>query len=399
MTSSQISRLFSVVAISLLLSSVLVACAPLTSSPSREAAVENASDSFIPLRSGCSDAANWMKCMFPQGNVALTEMYLPGSHDSATWNIPRAVSQAQTVELGSYREAFHCPVTLNFVVPLTVTAKWAITQTSSTTEQAQAGVRYFDIRAYFDQKDDLKTCHSLVGATLGDAIGASDGFTSLVQNHPDEIFILDFNGIFAYDGQPKTPERMEKLARFLSVNYANLAFNPRVALGSSLDQVTIAEMRKTGRNVVILAPPELAEKSGQVWNRYGSTYSCWQDDSPAAQGLWRDPQNHSYMATVAMTGYMDRELDCLDKAPVDIRKLNILNFIADSGCPGGGNYCISEYVHREGTVAWAKHYFDPVLPVFSQRVLETGLPAIIMHDLAHLSNRYIWDLNFAKKGS
>lgn len=373
---------------------------PEESSPSPAASSDESDDEASPLVgavSGCTDAGNWMSCMFPRGDVKLTDISLPGSHDSATYSINSD---------GEF--AWNCGDNNSRKAPAGVVTRWARTQEVTPAQAAASGVRYFDLRPFFARDGSLRTCHSYIGASMSDAVGkgafGGDNFVNFVKSHPNEVFIIDFNGTFADQNDPGSPEHVKQLKSWVADDLGDVVFGPAHTQAKNLSEVSLAEMRKAGRNVVVLGFGDLvsgaSEGKGLLWDRNGNAqgrnlYSCWTDDSDAAKAWWASGEDRGSSQEAVMK-YIKRELDCLKGAPG--KSVNVLNFIVDTSCPGNAVWCGGAWATGSGTVKVTKEYFDPMVRALARRVGQTGTPAVIMRDVAHTSqNKWIWDLNTGKE--
>ena len=328
----------------------------------------------------CTDPATWMACMFPKGNVALTEMTMPGSHDAATYGIDSGQDYARNC--GSVPKA----------IPAAISGKWARTQDADLGKQAANGSRYFDIRVYFTADGSLSTCHSLEGATFADAFGANSRFQKFVRSHPAEVFILDLQQFFAENGATDSPNRKKQLAAWFEDNLGDLIF-ARPSKGATLSEVDIAIMRSQGRNVVVLAADEMAS-SLNYWPRSANLYSQWADVTKPAITFWKTKMvegQEQWPIDLAA-----RELRVLDEAPAS-GKLNVLNYILDTNCPTeevGDVPCYSAYVGWAGTVSNTAQWLVPRIPSMTRQMAKRDKHAILMRDISSTgSNAPIWNLN------
>jgi len=335
---------------------------------------------FAQANAACSDPKTWMACMFPQGNLPLTEITMPGSHDAATYAI--RFGQQYARGCGS----------VPTWIPEPISGKWARTQGSNLGVQAANGSRYFDIRPYFRSDGTLSTCHSLEGASFNDAFGSSSEFQKFVRDHPDEIFILDLQQFFAENSSVDSPNRKKQLNAWLDANLGDLMYS-RSSESTRLADVDIANMRADGRNVIVLVKDSWATEL-TTWPRGPNLYSEWNDVSTPAITFWDAP----------ITGGQEqwpidlaaRELAVLDRAPSS-GKLNVLNYILDTSCPDkeiGQTSCYSAYVAWAGTISNTRQWLLPRIPSMARQVARKQKAAIVMRDVtADGSNAPIWKIN------
>lgn len=340
----------------------------------------------------CADATRWMGCMFPRGDVKVTDISMPGSHDSATWTIDSN---------GEF--AWNCGDNNARKFAASIVTRWARTQEVSPAAAAAAGARYFDLRPFFARDGSLKTCHSYIGASMSDAVGRSGGFVDFAQSHPSEIFLIDFNGTFADQNDAGSPAHVRQLQQWVADELGEVVFGPEHTPAASLSGVSLAEMREARRNVIVLGFGDLTKPLSTdagddrlIWDRNANSagrnlYSCWTDDSDAAKAWWASGTDEGESSQAVMK-YIQRELDCLKKAPGG--SVNVLNFIVDTSCPFDAAYCGGAWLMGDGTVQVTKKYFDPLVRALARRVGQTGTPAVIMRDVANTSeNKWIWNIN------
>ncbi|XP_071399162.1 PI-PLC X domain-containing protein 3, partial [Centroberyx affinis] len=136
--------------------------------------------------------ADWMASL-PQSmhNIPLTNLAIPGSHDSFSFYIdeasPVGPEQPETVQ--------------NFVsvfgtVAKKLMRKWLATQTMNFTSQLEAGIRFFDLRISTKPRDpdnELYFAHGLFSATVREGL---EQISSFLTAHAREVVFLDFNHFY-----------------------------------------------------------------------------------------------------------------------------------------------------------------------------------------------------------
>lgn len=333
----------------------------------------------------CPDPETWMECMFPAGLLPVTEITMPGSHDAATY----AITSDQIYARG-------CGSVPDWI-PGGISGKWARTQSGDLGAQAENGSRYFDIRVYFRGDGSLSTCHSLEGATFADSMGKGSSFQQFVRSHPNEIFILDMQQFFAENGTKDSPNRKKQFATWLKDEFGDILVTR--SEGARLADLSLAEMRAAGRNVIILGKDSMIIDD-TMWPRSENLYSEWNDVSTPAITFWDQPLGggqEKWPLDLAK-----RELDVLGRAPDDGSTLNVLNYITDTNCPDGTigkTGCYSAYVFWAGTVSNYKQWVFPRIPSMARQVARTGKPAVVMRDVtSEGSNAPIWNINTRENG-
>uniref|UniRef100_A0A3B4ZIC7 Phosphatidylinositol specific phospholipase C X domain containing 3 n=1 Tax=Stegastes partitus TaxID=144197 RepID=A0A3B4ZIC7_9TELE len=136
--------------------------------------------------------ADWMASL-PQSmhTIPLTNLAIPGSHDSFSFYIdeasPVGPEQPETVQ--------------NFVsvfgtVAKKLMRKWLATQTMNFTSQLEAGIRFFDLRISTKPRDpdnELFFAHGLFSATVREGL---EQISSFLSAHAREVVFLDFNHFY-----------------------------------------------------------------------------------------------------------------------------------------------------------------------------------------------------------
>ncbi|CAF93445.1 unnamed protein product, partial [Tetraodon nigroviridis] len=123
--------------------------------------------------------------------IPLTNLAIPGSHDSFSFYIdeasPVGPEQPETVQ--------------NFVsvfgtVAKKLMRKWLATQTMNFTSQLEAGIRFFDLRISTkprDPENELFFAHGLFSATVRAGL---EQISSFLSSHAREVVFLDFNHFY-----------------------------------------------------------------------------------------------------------------------------------------------------------------------------------------------------------
>lgn len=131
------------------------------------------------------DTRNWMEQLAPYiEDRPITGIFLPGSHDSATYKLEDKFGKKQDItnQLNVLRYAL-----VGFGVTK-IARNWAKAQGRSVAQQLDDGVRFLDLRViYRDSKKDFYTVHGLYGPSLNDVLSQINKF---LQQNPKEIIII-----------------------------------------------------------------------------------------------------------------------------------------------------------------------------------------------------------------
>ncbi|XP_028129873.1 PI-PLC X domain-containing protein 3 [Diabrotica virgifera virgifera] len=144
------------------------------------------------FRDLADDLENWMSRL-PQNvrQIPITNISIPGSHDSFTANI--------TKDSDISPDAEDIVKELSILGPLfkEVIARWSRTQSFLANDQLIRGIRYFDIRTSTKEgTDEFYIVHSLYSVPLQGCLNEINAFLS---THPQEVVILDFQHFFGFD--------------------------------------------------------------------------------------------------------------------------------------------------------------------------------------------------------
>jgi len=149
-----------------------------------DATSSSSSSSLLSSSSGSSGSypsiyANWMAGL--PDSVPLTQLNIPGTHDTATWNYSQETQD-------SLQYATRCDGTVPAV------ARAYRCQRKSIAESLESGIRFFDLRFALDPADArLVFWHS--AALLSDLATVEDvlfGFYAWLERHRSETVILSF---------------------------------------------------------------------------------------------------------------------------------------------------------------------------------------------------------------
>ena len=190
--------------------------------------------------------SSWVEDIFGQvgGDVALNQIAIPGTHDSATdlMTIDSPLSSAQ-------------PKIASFIPG--VVLRWGLTQDQSVGEQLRGGVRYLDIRAEHHEGKWM-TFHGLISNPLPEVLAEIGEFAT---KHPKEIIIVDFQHIL---GQTKTLPSLVKMILNNDSLSKRLAGKNELSVSSNL-----VDFWQRDKNVILLMTrlQDLSDESEYLWPR------------------------------------------------------------------------------------------------------------------------------------
>ncbi|MBN2653168.1 MAG: hypothetical protein JXR63_12385 [Spirochaetales bacterium] len=180
-----------------------------------------------PTNKLSTDSPNWMSQAFPDGTQRLTQIIIPGTHDSATFNMNEDSEYATDYDMVKSKQ---------------IVLAWSKTQSfgSTISKQLSDGIRYFDLRIEKNQ-DGYFSFHGLRDTNFNEIANDFDTFS---QNHPDEIIIIDFQALEMSDNEAKDLELFIEENTQILTRAANLQELP--------PNSTIRSFRDAGKNIIIL---------------------------------------------------------------------------------------------------------------------------------------------------
>ena len=235
-------------------------------------------------------SATWMADMMGQiGDVPLSRVALPGTHDSGTY--PMTTGSA----LDPYNEGARLRVVESTervaqqrgtsARPLIV--NWSKAQDLSITDQLQAGIRYLDLRVSLVDSTYVLG-HVLVCGTLDDALQQVLTFT---QQYPSELIIVDVNHVYGME----TTESQVALINFIAgiLDGRLVQGPPTLAPNNTVTEILQHDPGNKARVILLFASSAAVAASGRtdVWCSEAENFppcessqiiSLWPDQSTPA---------------------------------------------------------------------------------------------------------------------
>lgn len=319
--------------------------------------------------------------MFPDGNQAIANIIMPGSHDSGTYEISRNSTFVAQCSSLPYAVAAVDRFLSTQAVPT-----WAKTQEDGLGPQLKAGARYFDVRpAWLDSAGTWRACHTLAGALISDMLGPKSDFQQFARSHPDEVILVDLSHIYPGDGD------VAAFKTWINDALGDLAYT--ADSNATLASTRLSDVREAKKNVIVFGGDKLS--GGIIWPRDPNLYTPWVDNSEAAIKFWSGDYGS---AQISLT---EREKASL-KAPNSKDRLTVLNYIWDSGCPTpyfSDAHCGLMYAAPGSLISWTRSYLIKAMPGFVTAVnreakRQGGRGFVVMRDItAEGSNAPIWEAN------
>ena len=184
-------------------------------------------------------------------NKSLKQLTLPGTHDSASYNLterymPNSVSDIMA-ELIWVADHLYIPIE-------TVIENWAISHDRTISQQLMEGIRYFDIRAGWDNETQTwRAFHLLIGNSIETIL---TDIKSFLDSHPYEILIIE---ISHFDGEP-SDENIQHLQNTILQIFQNMLIPSYFPLSSSLETIL-------SNNYRVLAAMKMRYDYDVIWHR------------------------------------------------------------------------------------------------------------------------------------
>ncbi|CAF1629367.1 unnamed protein product [Adineta ricciae] len=204
------------------------------------------------------NASIWMQQLLPYiAHYHLINLTLPGTHDAASFTLTSALSPDPT---GSPVLDALVKLAEEFGIPLQdVITPWAESQGKNLYDQAEDGMRYFDIRAAYNGTDWC-SYHFELGLPIYTHLVALHSFLLL---HPNEIMVIEISHLASKN---LTQDNLNVL-RDMVINLFDSMLYPRT---KSFNSTTIGEMIASNQRVVIsLSDDATIANYTQLW--YGSS--------------------------------------------------------------------------------------------------------------------------------
>lgn len=196
----------------------------------------------------------WMEGL-PQmvkDNTELKDLVIPGSHDSATFDLDPIGGKAD--DFSSYME-----------IPYDKIQKWFKTQNLSFTEQLKSGIRYFDLRIIKHRETgEIHFVHGLYSRSI--VTDYLKDIRNFLDKNQKEIVILDFNHIYDMDNDDHNI-----LCTEIETIFSGIMLNTRKCAESDLSpsKMTLSKLGEmNGRVLVFYGNSRACTKTEHIWPRH-----------------------------------------------------------------------------------------------------------------------------------
>ncbi len=214
--------------------------------------------------------ANWMTVLAKDiANKPLNQLFIPGSHDSATYALEHEFGKGQ-----GFSDKINALKLVGVGFAVTTIAKnWAMAQDRTIYEQLNDGIRYLDLRViYRDNKKDFYTVHGLYGPKFSEVLSQ---ITRFMSENPKEILIIQVADL-NYLGKAGEEEfNHQKLAAMINTAFTNKLVNKSELAGPS---ATVGEISRRGKQVFLLYKDKnIADQFDGFWHRKAAINDYWPD--------------------------------------------------------------------------------------------------------------------------
>lgn len=197
----------------------------------------------------------------------LNQLFLPGSHDSATYSLENTFGKGQ-----DFSEKINLlkGVGVGFVVS-SIAKDWAQAQNRTIYQQLNDGVRYLDLRViYRDSAKDFYTVHGLYGPRFSHVLGQINQF---LRENPKEILVIQI-GDLGYMGPPESEAQNHlKLAQLIENSFKNNLISKSEISDAS---ATVSEIWSLGKQVfLIYKDKKIAKTIDGFWHKRTSIDDYW----------------------------------------------------------------------------------------------------------------------------
>eukprot|EP00297_Palpitomonas_bilix_P006953 CAMPEP_0113895832 /NCGR_PEP_ID=MMETSP0780_2-20120614/17614_1 /TAXON_ID=652834 /ORGANISM="Palpitomonas bilix" /LENGTH=390 /DNA_ID=CAMNT_0000886771 /DNA_START=125 /DNA_END=1294 /DNA_ORIENTATION=- /assembly_acc=CAM_ASM_000599 len=197
--------------------------------------------------------ANWMgDNLHFISNLTLTEVMLPGTHDSGAFQLYDKMGPGQSEELAKWIK-----LAAELKLPVYDLIKgWATSQSGNFTFQLEGGIRVFDLRCPWDGTE-FRTQHMLLGNKVEDLLQEVGDF---IATHPHEVVIVSIshmynltddalpiitnivqNTVGKYAAKTHTPLTSRTLSDLISSNERVIVTSDTYAMREAMPDIIFAE--------------------------------------------------------------------------------------------------------------------------------------------------------------
>lgn len=207
------------------------------------------------------DPENWMAKLPGVSGLPLTQLPIPGTHDSGTYGITSHSAWALTGQ-ADFGKLTQLPPIIEDLIVKPIAAAWARTQDQSFSQQFADGIRYLDLRFSNEPDGKIYIEHGLRGPSAEDVVGQIAEFAYA---HPKEILFVQVSRLTNFDADSNE----------VLVSMMEDAFGPRMVPRSVGTSATIEDLWAIDKNVVVIYDDDAVIAGNRnLWGS-GTVYQPW----------------------------------------------------------------------------------------------------------------------------
>jgi len=135
------------------------------------------------------DTANWMADLPGIDNLSLTQLPIPGTHDSGTYSVTSGSEWART-GISDFGILTQLPGFIQDLFVKPIAASWSKTQQGDLYQQFSDGIRYVDLRLSNEPDGKVYIEHGLRGPQIDEVL---DDIAAFANDHPKEVLVIGVN--------------------------------------------------------------------------------------------------------------------------------------------------------------------------------------------------------------
>lgn len=219
---------------------------------------------------------NWMEQLGNAiGPVKLRNLFIPGSHDSGSYNITANSGIGPDDGIPGWLQPF-----INGSDTLRqIAAGWAAAQGQNVYQQLNNGIRYLDLRAA-TRGSEIWLLHGFYSVNVDDVL---QDVARFVSENRQEIIILDFNHFYSFDS-----DSYLKLANKLKATFSSNIIPRNFDNKGDYLNITVNDIwAKNGQILVLFDDESTVNSCPWLWSEYVDIYSPYYADT-TVNGLIAD---------------------------------------------------------------------------------------------------------------
>lgn len=207
------------------------------------------------------DPENWMAKLPGISELPLTQLPIPGTHDSGTYGITPHSEWALTGQADFGKLTQLPPIVENLIVK-PIAAAWGRTQGQSLSQQFADGIRYVDLRFSNEPDGTIYIEHGLRGPSAEDVVGQIAEFAYA---HPKEILFVQVSRLTNFDADSNE----------VLVSMMVDAFGSRMVPRSAGTSATLEDLWAIDKSVVVIYDDDaVVAGDPNLWDS-GTVYQPW----------------------------------------------------------------------------------------------------------------------------